>query len=45
MDKVKILLSRNKLMELMALFSSFQKLLFFHSYFYIYTLLWSLSFS
>ena len=45
MDKVKILLSRNKLMELMVLFSSFQKLLFFHSYLYIYTLLWPLSFS
>ena len=45
MDKVKILLSRNKLMELMVLFSSFQKLLFFHSYLYIYTLLWHLSFS
>ena len=29
MDKVKILLSHNKLMELMALFSGFQKLLFF----------------
>ena len=29
MDKVKILLSRDKLMELMVLFSNFQKLLFF----------------